>query len=92
MERNILSLNVDFVVLLLNGSAGVILIFVNLVIKNNAKESILANYQKINCQNVKDQASALLEEIIMAMEIKNRLDVLYVEILKNRAKISDSNK
>ena len=46
------SLNVNTAVALLNGFAGVILIFVNLVIKDSAVETMLVNIQKTNFQNV----------------------------------------
>ena len=47
-----LSSNVNFAVLLPNGSAGVTLIFANRVIKNNAMEIMCLESRETNCQNV----------------------------------------
>ena len=71
MEKTILNLNVDSVVLLLNGSVGVILTSVNHAIRNNVKDNMLASIPKTNYQNVKVQENVQLEVIIKGMVIKN---------------------
>ena len=55
MENSLYSLNVNFVVQFLNGSAGEIRIFVMNAIKNNVQDNISVNYQRINYQNAKDK-------------------------------------
>ena len=55
MEKTLFSSNVNFVVQLLNGFVGEILIFVNLAIKGNALEIMLVSIPKINFLNVKVQ-------------------------------------
>jgi hypothetical protein len=52
MVKILFSLNVNFAVVQLNGSAGEILIFVNHVIKDNVQEIMSQNTQRINYQNV----------------------------------------
>jgi hypothetical protein len=55
MAKILFSLNVNTAVASLNGFAGVILIFVNLVIKDSVVEIMLVNTQKNNFQIVKAQ-------------------------------------
>ena len=53
MGKTSLNSNVDIVVVLLNGSAGEILTFVNHAIKDNVVEIMLVSILKINCLNAK---------------------------------------
>ena len=90
MVNNTLSSSADIVVLLLNGFVGEIHTSVSNAIKNNVKENILVSILKINYQNVKVLANAQWEETTMEMEMKNQLDVQFVEISKRVTKTSDS--
>lgn len=70
MEKTLLNLNVNFVVLLLSGFVGVIPIFVNHVIKSNVMETIYQNTLKISSLNVKVQVNVRLEVIMKEMDNK----------------------
>ena len=67
MEKISFNLNVNFVVILLNGFVGEILIFVNHVIKGNVMEITLVNTLKINCLNVKVLENVHQEVITVEM-------------------------
>lgn len=58
MEKILFSLNANFAAQLLNGFAGVIPIFVNPAIKDNAMEIMWVNTRKINCQFAQARANA----------------------------------
>lgn len=89
MEKISFSLNVNFVVQLLNGSVGEILIFVNLVTRDNVMEIMLASIQKISYQYARALGSAQLEEIITETGSKNLWVAQFVEITKRTTRISD---
>jgi hypothetical protein len=98
MVKNILSLNVSFAVVLLNGSAGtlwfnsgVIPTSVRVVTKSNVRVSISASIRRTSFRNVKGRPDVLLEEIIKATVMKNLWDVLSAEILNRPAKVSEWN-
>lgn len=89
MVKILLNLNVNIVVQLLNGFVGEIHIFVNLAIKNNVMEIMLASILYKNCQNAQDQSNVQQEVIIMEMGKKELQDVQYVETTKQIVKIFD---
>jgi hypothetical protein len=79
MELILLILNANFVVLLLNGFVGVILISVSHVTKNNVMETIYLGSQEINFQNV--LAKLAHSKLITQQMGKNMLlDVVFVGI------------
>lgn len=79
MELILLILNANFVVQLLNGFVGVILISVSHVTKNNVMEIIFLGSQEINFQNVLAKL-AHSKWIIQQMEKNMHLDVVFVGI------------
>jgi hypothetical protein len=68
--------------MLLNGSVGTLLIFVNLVIKDNVLETMFPNIQEINCLLVKVKIIVNLNVIILLMERSLPWGALYVEIIR----------
>jgi hypothetical protein len=98
MVKNILSLNVSFAVVLLNGSAGtlwfnsgVIPTSVRVVTKSNVRVSISASIRRTSFRNVKGRPDVLLEEIIKATVMKNLWDVLSAGISNKLVKVSEWN-
>ncbi len=89
MEKILFSLNANFVVVQPNGSAGEILIFVILAIKDNVPEIMSQNTRRINYQNVEGLENVLSEEIMMEMENKRCWDVQFAEIINKITKAFD---
>lgn len=89
MEKISFSLNVNFVVQLLNGSVGEILIFVNLVTRGNVMETMLASIRRISYQYARVLGSVQWEEIITETGSKNLWGAQFVETINRTTRISD---
>jgi hypothetical protein len=79
MENSSYHSNVDFVVQLLNGFVGAILISVMAAIKSKSQGNTFRGCQKISYLSAKAKGVVQLEVIMQVMELSTVLDVEYVE-------------
>lgn len=89
MELILLSSSVDSVALLLNGSAGALLISVNLAIKGKSTATTYLRKQRLSCLNVDLQRDALSKSSILRMVRSSHLGVLCAEMKWLTRKTSD---
>lgn len=87
MENNLYYLNVSSAAILVNGFAGVALIFVMTAIKGNKKASTYQNWAEISFQSARESKNAKAGETMGRMEYNIAWDAKYAEMINQKEKV-----